>query len=43
MAAMPDVNGDHFEELAIGMPDASLHVPGVLAGGAAVLYGKPSG
>ena len=41
VAAMPDVNGDHFEELAIGMPDASLHVPG--GGGAAVLYGKPSG
>ena len=41
VAAMPDVNGDHFEELAIGMPDANLHVPG--GGGVAVLYGKPSG
>ena len=41
VAAMPDVNGDGYEELAIGMPDASLHRPG--GGGAAVLYGKPSG
>ena len=38
---MPDVNGDGYDELAIGMPDASLHRPG--GGGAAVLYGKPSG
>jgi hypothetical protein len=41
VAAMPDVNGDGYEELAIGMPDASLHRPG--GGGAAVLYGKPQG
>jgi FG-GAP repeat len=41
VAAMPDVNGDGYEDLAIGMPDASLHRPG--GGGAAVLYGKPSG
>ncbi len=41
VAAMPDVNGDGYDELAIGMPDASLHRPG--GGGAAVLYGKPSG
>jgi hypothetical protein len=41
VAAMPDLNGDHYEELAIGMPDADLHRPG--GGGAAVLYGKPQG
>ena len=41
VAAMPDVNGDGYEELAIGMPDASLHRPG--GGGAAVLYGRPQG
>ncbi len=41
VAAMPSVNGDRYEELAIGMPDASLHRPG--GGGAAVLYGRPQG
>lgn len=41
VAAMPDVNGDGRAELAIGMPDAGLHIPG--GGGAAVLYGTAQG
>ena len=41
VAAMPDVNDDGRAELAIGMPDASLHIPG--GGGAAVLYGTAQG
>jgi FG-GAP repeat len=41
VAALPDVNGDGIDDLAVGMPDASLHVEG--GGGAAVLYGKPLG
>ena len=41
VAVVPDVNGDHIGDLAVGMPDASLHRPG--GGGAAVLYGKPQG
>jgi FG-GAP repeat protein len=41
LAALPDVNGDHIGDLAVGMPDASLHRPG--GGGAAVLYGKSHG
>ena len=41
VAVLPDVNGDHIGDLAIGMPDASLHIQG--GGGAAVLYGKHQG
>ena len=41
VAALPSVNGDRYAELAVGMPDASLHIEG--GGGAAVLYGKPLG
>ena len=41
LAALPDVNGDGYGDLAIGMPDAGLHSPG--GGGVAVLYGKPQG
>ena len=41
LAALPDVNGDGFDDLVVGAPDASLHDPG--GGGVAVLYGKPQG
>ena len=41
LAALPDVNGDGFNDLAVGAPDADLHITG--GGGVAVLYGKPEG
>ena len=41
LAALPDVNGDGYNDLAVGAPDAALHRPG--GGGVAVLYGKPLG
>ena len=41
LAALPDVNGDGFDDLAVGAPDANLHLPG--GGGVAVLYGKAQG
>ena len=41
LAALPDVNGDGYNDLAVGAPDANLHTPG--GGGVAVLYGKPHG
>src|SRR6185295_5876897 len=36
-----DVNGDGFGDIAVGAPDANLHLPG--GGGVAVLYGKAQG
>ena len=41
LAALPDVNGDGFNDLVVGAPDANLHRPD--GGGVAVLYGKASG
>ena len=41
LAALPDVNGDGYADIAAGAPDANLHRPG--GGGVAVLYGKPHG
>ncbi len=41
IAVLPDVNGDGYDDVAVGAPDANLHRPG--GGGVAVLYGKPSG
>jgi hypothetical protein len=41
LAALPDVNGDGFKDIAVGAPDADLHVPG--GGGVAVLYGRSKG
>jgi FG-GAP repeat len=41
LAALPDVNGDGYNDLAVGSADADLHIPG--GGGLAVLYGKPQG
>jgi hypothetical protein len=41
LAALPDVNGDGYKDIAVGAADASLHRPG--GGGVAVLYGKPKG
>src|SRR5664279_5452645 len=41
LAALPDVNGDGYNDLAVGAPDADLHITG--GGGVAVLYGKPQG
>ena len=41
LAALPDVNGDGYNDLAVGSPDANLHMTG--GGGLAVLYGKPQG
>jgi hypothetical protein len=38
-AVVPDVNGDGYDDVAVGAPDANLHRPG--GGGVAVLYGKP--
>ncbi len=41
LAALPDVNGDGFRDIAVGSPDTSIHRPG--EGNVAVLYGKPHG
>jgi FG-GAP repeat protein len=41
LAALADVNGDGFNDLAVGAPDADLHITG--GGGVAVLYGKSHG
>ncbi len=41
LAALPDVNGDGYNDLVAGSPDAALHRPG--GGGVAVLYGQPQG
>jgi FG-GAP repeat len=41
LAALPDLNGDGYNDLAVGAPDADLHVTG--GGVVAVLYGKPQG
>ena len=41
LAALPDVNGDGYNDLAVGAPDADLHISG--GGGVAVLYGRPQG
>jgi hypothetical protein len=41
LAALPDLNGDGFRDLAVGSSDADLHITG--GGGVAVLYGKPQG
>jgi FG-GAP repeat len=41
LAALPDVNGDGYNDLAVGSPDADLHLTG--GGGVAVLYGQPKG
>ena len=40
LAALPDVNGDGYNDLVVGAPDAPLHG---IAGGVAVLYGRPQG
>ena len=31
LAALPDVNGDGYRDLAAGAPDASLHTPAAAA------------
>ena len=31
LAALPDVNGDGFNDLAVGAPDANLHIPAAAA------------
>ena len=41
LASLGDVNGDGYDDIAAGAPDANLHRQG--GGGVAVLYGKPSG
>jgi hypothetical protein len=41
LAALPDVNGDGIADLAVGAPDADLHITG--GGGVAVLYGRREG
>jgi hypothetical protein len=41
LAALPDVNGDGYGDVAVGSPDAGIHRPG--EGNVAVLYGKPRG
>ena len=41
LAALPDVNGDGYRDIAVGSPDTSIHRPG--EGNVAVLYGKPRG
>ena len=41
LAALPDVNGDGFRDIAVGSPDTGIHRPG--EGNVAVLYGKPHG
>ena len=41
LTALPDLNGDGYRDLAVGAPDADLHVRG--GGVVAVLYGKPQG
>ena len=41
LAALPDVNGDGYRDIAVGSPDTSIHRPG--EGNVAVLYGKPHG
>ncbi len=41
VAALGDVNGDGFGDVAVGAPDGSLHIPG--GGGLIGIYGKPQG
>ena len=41
VAALPDVNGDGYRDIAVGSPDTGIHRPG--EGNVAVLYGKPRG
>ena len=41
LAALGDVNGDGYDDVAVGSPDSNLHIPG--GGIVAVLYGKPRG
>jgi hypothetical protein len=41
LAALPDVNGDGYGDVAVGSPDTGIHRPG--EGNVAVLYGKPRG
>ena len=41
LAALPDVNGDGYRDIAVGSPDTGIHRPG--EGNVAVLYGKPRG
>jgi hypothetical protein len=41
VAALGDVNGDGYGDVAVGAPDGSLHIPG--GGGLIGIYGKPQG
>ncbi|MDP9256064.1 MAG: integrin alpha, partial [Actinomycetota bacterium] len=41
LVALPDLNGDGYNDIAVGVPDANLHITG--GGGLAVLYGKAQG